>query len=95
MQSFSPDEYAVLQALARLQPGATACPGAVSRALRPAVPTPERMAWMRAVCAALCERGLLRITQRGVAVGCTGYRGPIRVALTPAGRAALGLSDEV
>lgn len=94
-EDLSPDEYAVLQALSALHPGATACPGTVSRALRPAVPAPERMAWMRAMCAALCERGLLRITQRGVAVGCTGYRGPIRVALTPAGRAALSLPEDL
>ncbi len=93
MHTLSPDECAVLRALACLRPGATACPGAVSRALRPAAPAPERMAWIRAVCAALCERDLLRITQRGVALGCTGYRGPIRVALTPAGRAALDPSD--
>ena len=40
---------------------------------------------MRAVCGQLCERGLVQITQRGVSVGCAGYRGPIRVALTAAG----------
>lgn len=42
---------------------------------------------MRAVCGQLCERGLVQITQRGVSVGCAGYRGPIRVALTAVGRA--------
>jgi hypothetical protein len=41
---------------------------------------------MRAVCAGLCERGLLRITQRGVAVGCAGYKGPVRIVLTAEGR---------
>lgn len=57
----------------------------MSRGLWPGAPTPERMAWMRAVCEPLCERGLVQITQRGVSVGCAGYRGLIRVALTAAG----------
>lgn len=45
------------------------------------------MAWMRAVSAGLCERGLLRITQRGETVACAGYKGPVRIALTAEGRA--------
>jgi hypothetical protein len=51
------------------------------------------MPWMRAVCAGLCERGLLRITQRGAPISCSGYRGPIRVALTENGRAAVEKED--
>lgn len=57
----------------------------MSRNLRPDAPTPERLAWIRAVCGQLCERGLVQITQRGVSIGCAGYCGPIRVALTMAG----------
>lgn len=45
---------------------------------------------MRTVCGQLCERGLAQLTQRGVDVGCAGYRVPIRVALTSAGRALMG-----
>ncbi|NJN19786.1 MAG: DUF3253 domain-containing protein [Oscillochloris sp.] len=47
------------------------------------------MAWIRAVCADLCARGLVQITQRGVIVGWIGYRGPTRIALTPSGRNAV------
>ncbi|MEM8529649.1 MAG: DUF3253 domain-containing protein [Chloroflexota bacterium] len=85
----SPDEQRIMEALSTLRPESTACPGAVSRKLWPDEPTPERMTWMRTVCAALCERGLLRITQRGVPVSCSGYRGPIRIALTDQGRALM------
>jgi hypothetical protein len=52
------------------------------------------MAWMRAVCGGLCEHGLLRITQRGVTVGCAGYKGPVRVALTEAGRALAAAAEQ-
>lgn len=90
MVDLSPDEQRVVEALSTLRPESTACPGAVSRNLRPDESTPERMTWMRAVCAALCERGLLRITQRGVPVDCRGYHGPIRIALTDQGRALIG-----
>ncbi|NOK58351.1 MAG: hypothetical protein GFH27_549279n157 [Chloroflexi bacterium AL-W] len=83
----TPDEQCVVQTLFALRPESTACPGAVSHKLWPDVPTPERM--MCSVCAGLCEQGLLRSTQRGEPVGCRGYRGPIRIALTDQGRALM------
>jgi hypothetical protein len=57
--------------------------------LRPDLPREARMPWIRSLAASLCEQGFVVITQRGAAMRCSGYKGPVRLALSEAGRIAV------
>jgi hypothetical protein len=65
---------AVLARLARIPPGATACPGRVARDVG------RRLAEVRQVLAALETEGRLAVFQRGRPATLAALRGPFRVA---------------
>lgn len=67
-------EKSVLELLAKLGPGTTACPGEVARKLG----TTQRE--LRPVLARLAEAGEISVSQRGAQADLRTLRGPYRVA---------------
>ena len=76
-------ERAILDLLARRDPGKTICPSEAARALggdggfRPLMPL------VRAAAGALADAGRIEVTQRGRRVQLERARGPIRLRLLP------------
>jgi hypothetical protein len=65
----------VLELLAELSPGATACPGTVARKLG----TTQRE--LRPVLVELAVAGAITVTQRGAAANLRTLQGPYRIAV--------------
>ena len=70
-------EAAVLAAVTARGPGRTLCPSEVARGL--AEEWRPLMGPVRAAAARLAARGLVTVTQRGVAVDALAARGPVRL----------------
>jgi hypothetical protein len=72
-------ETTILALLERRAAGKTICPSEAARAVFGDVAFRTHMNEVRAVAFALADRGVVEITQRGVAVDGRTARGPIRL----------------
>jgi hypothetical protein len=82
---------AILELLARRDPGKTICPSDAARAVAGERPFAPLMGAARAAAGELVAEGALEVTQRGEVVDLASARGPIRLRLreptrTDAGR---------
>ena len=79
---------AILDLLARRDPGKTICPSDAARAVAGARPFAPLMDATRAAASELVAEGALEVTQRGEVVDLASVRGPIRLRLPTPDRPA-------
>ena len=72
---------AILELLARRDPGKTICPSEAARAVAGDQPFRPLMDATRAAAGELVAEGVLEVTQRGEVVDLTSAHGPIRLRL--------------
>jgi hypothetical protein len=81
---------AILELLARRDPGKTICPSDAARLVAGELSFRPLMDATRAAAGELVAEGTLEVTQRGEVVDLTGARGPIRLRLSGAPRTDRG-----